>query len=109
MMRCRSALVAIDSSSLRADFFIRRLYLATPFQVLDDVLERIVRFIFPDFERLNIAGVFGKRGFDRLVHQLGDTTIGFSRFQSQRTMQVRIEVDGGSFLGGFTHNATLTS
>ena len=37
-----------------------RLYLATSFQVISDVLERIIRFLFPGFECLNIAGVFRK-------------------------------------------------
>ena len=109
MTRRRSAVVAIDSSSLRADFFIRRLYLATPFQVLNDVFERIVRLLFTNFEGLDVADVFRKCSFDRLVHKLGNTAIGFSRFQAQCTMQVWIKVDGGSFLGGFTHNKTLAS
>ena len=82
IMRGRSAFVAIDASSLRADFFIRRLYLATSFEVLNDVLERIVRFLLPSLNSLNVADVFRKCGFDGLVHQLGNAAIGFSRFQT---------------------------
>jgi len=107
IMRRRSAFVAIASSSLRADFFIRRLYLATSFQVLDDVLERTVRFLFPNFEGLNIAGVFRQCCLDGVVHELGNTAIRCSRFQTKRTMKERIEVDSSSFLGGFTHAESL--
>jgi hypothetical protein len=103
IMRRRSALVAIDSSSLRADLFIRTLYLATPFQVLDDVFERIVRFLFPNFEGLDIAGVFRQCGLDSVVDELGNAAISCSRFETKRTVKERIEVDGSSFLGGFTH------
>jgi hypothetical protein len=92
----RSILVLYGPTSLFAG-----LYLATPFQVLDDILKRIIGFILPDFEGLDVADVFRKRGFDRLVHQFGNTAIGFSCFQSQRSMQVRVEVDGGPFFGYF--------
>lgn len=107
-MRCRSAFVATKSSSLQADFFIRRLYFATAFQVLDDILEGIVRFLFSNFKGLNVAGILPKRHFDSLVHKLGNAAFSCSRLQTQRTMQQWVKIDGGSFLGGFIHSGTLT-
>ena len=38
------------------------LYLATTLQVLNDILECIIRFRFPSFEFVNIAGVFSGGG-----------------------------------------------
>ncbi len=106
-MRCRSAFVAIDSSSLRADFFIRRLYFATSFQVPNDVLERIVRFLFPGCKSLKVFGIFGEGDFDGLIYKLGNTALCFCSLQPQRPMQESIEVDGRSFLGGSAHPVTL--
>ena len=76
--RRRSAFVAIASSSLRADFLIRRLYFATSFQVTDDVFERAVCFIFPDFEGLKVTGIFGEGSFDCFVHEFGNTALRLS-------------------------------
>ena len=98
MMRRRSAFVAIDSSSLRADFLIRRLYLATSFQVFDDVLEGIFGLSVPDLERLDVIGVLGEGGSDGLVHEVRNTAVGFGSLQTQCVVQRRIEVDRGSFL-----------
>ena len=42
-IRWRSALAGIVSSSLRADFLIRMLYLATLFQILHHILEQEIR------------------------------------------------------------------
>ena len=86
-MRCRSLFAAIDSNSLRAVFFIRRLYLATSFQVLDDVLKRIVWFLFPSFKSLKVFGIFGKGNFDGLVNNLGDTALCLGSLQAQGAMQ----------------------
>ncbi len=108
IMRCRSAFVATESSSLQADFFIRRLYFATAFQVLDDILEGIVRFLFSNFKGLNVAGILPKRHFDSLVHKLGNAAVRCSRLQTQRTMQQWVKIDGGSFLDSFIHSGNLT-
>ena len=101
--------MAIDSSSFRADFLIRTLYLATSLQILDDVLERIVRFFLPNFESFDVAGILGERGSDRLIDEFGDASIRFCRLETQCAMQVRIEIDGGTVLCGVVPLFTVAS
>ena len=86
---------------------MRRLYLATSLQVLDDVLIGIVKLLFTFFKCLDIVCVFSERGPDGLIHKVRDTAIGLSGLQSQRTMQECIELDRDSFLGGVIHVAPL--
>ena len=99
MMRCRSAFVATDSSSLQADFLIRRLYFATAFQVLNDVLKGVIRLLFSNFEGFNIVGILPECHFDSFVHKLGNAAVSCGGLQAQCAMQRRVEVDGSSFLG----------
>lgn len=49
--------MAIEPGSLRTDFLTHTLYLATPFQILYDVLESVVWFIFPNLENSDVAGI----------------------------------------------------
>lgn len=69
-MRCRSALVVIASSSFLADFLILRLYLATPFQILNDVFEPVIGFMFAGLERFEILCILGKCLLNRIVDQV---------------------------------------
>ncbi len=53
-----------------ADFLILRLYFATPFQVPDDVFERIVSFLLTGLKCFEVRRVFGKCFFDRFVDKI---------------------------------------
>ena len=48
-----------DAGTLGSYSLIHTLYLVTPFQILYDVLESVVRFILPNLESFDIAGIFG--------------------------------------------------
>ncbi len=81
------------SSSLIADRLIRRSYLATTLQVLDDRLEANSGLGDPIFESDQILRVLSKTPSDGLIHEVGHRTLGLRRLVPQSTVDVRIEVD----------------
>ena len=83
------------------------LYLATPFEILDDGLEREVGLGFAKFERRQIVGILGKARLDRIVDQLRHGSIGLGRLETQGSMDLRVEVNRRPF-GGFAHLNNIT-
>jgi hypothetical protein len=65
-MRCRSALVPSASISFAAEALIRRLYSATPFQALDELVKARTLFLFSFSKGGKVFGVFGEGGLDTI-------------------------------------------
>ena len=79
---------------------------ATPFEILDDGLERKVGLRFTEFERAQIVGIFGKARLDRVVDQFRHGSIRFGRLEAQGPVDLRVEVNRCPF-GGFAHTSIL--
>lgn len=77
------------------------LYLATPLQVFENLLEVQVGFVQPLFECVQILCFLGQTELDSFVHELGNRAVSLRGSEAQRPVKVGIEVDGGSFLCRF--------
>ena len=85
---------------------MKSLDLATPPEILDDRLERKIRFGFTEFECGQILGVLAQRCLDGVVDEVGHGSVGLGRLQTQGSVDLGIEVDRGP-LGPVFHVDTI--
>src|SRR6188474_2806463 len=105
MIRWRSALRSIASSSLTAEAAMRTLYLSTLAERTDQGFEAHPGFPGALPERRQIFRIFRQRLAYRLVDDLGHRLRARSRLHAQGAMQVGVEVDSGA-LGGIFHGVS---
>ena len=92
----------MDSISLTADGLMKTLYLAALLQVFHRVLESHIGFTGTVLKRGQIVCIVSQSQPNGFVDQLGNGTFRISRFETQRSMYLGVEVDGGTF-GWITH------
>ncbi len=73
---------------------MRRLYLATPPQVLDDGLERQFRFVTPVLDCEDVRRVLCQAETHGLVHEIRDGTVRLHSLDPKGAVECRIEVHG---------------
>src|SRR5437867_12072396 len=97
-IRRRSLFAEIASISFTADGLMKSLYLATPLQVFDDILELEKWLRGPLLKRCEILGIFSEAVSHRVVDELRDRAVRLGRLEAERAMYVRVEVDRGTLL-----------
>jgi hypothetical protein len=97
-MRWRSFFRGMTSISFMAEGLIKTLYPPTALKILDDVLKREVRFSRTLVEGRQVLRVLGQTELDGFVDKIRERPTRFRCLQPQCSMEIRIEVDSGSFL-----------
>ena len=105
--RWRSRFELIDSISFTAEGLMRMLYFGTLLEILEDILKAQIGFVCAFVKRCQVLCIFGKPKPYGLIDQIGNCPICVRGFEAQRSMEIRIEIDCGSFLRCL-HNNTLT-
>jgi hypothetical protein len=85
------------SMSLTAEGLISSLYLATLPQVFQDFLKRQVGFVGPGLEGGQILHILGQTELNSQINQIGNRLVRLRGLETQSPVQVRIEVNRGSF------------
>ena len=85
---------------------IRSLYSATPFQALDERVERKTPVILPFGEGHKVLSILGEGGFHRIIDHIGDRPTHSRGFQTQGAVEYGLEIDGSAFSS--IHNYIMT-
>jgi hypothetical protein len=96
--RWRSRFEVIDSISFTAEGLMRMHYFGTLFEILEGILKAQIGFVGAFVKSCEVLCVFGKAKPYSLIDQIGNRPIGVHGLETQRPMEIRIEIDCGSLL-----------
>jgi hypothetical protein len=99
-------LFLVSGPSWAADALIRILYFPTPPQPSDYRFEIQILFIGSFFECCQIFGVFGEGQLNGFVDRFGNGLVRCRSLEPEGTMDLWIEIDGGSLC--CVHGTILT-
>gem|GEM_PF-3687199 len=78
---------------------LREGLIGTLIKIFQNIFKAQVRFMRPFIKCCEVFCIFSKSQPDGLIDEIGNGSIRLYRFDSQRLVEIRIEVDCGSLLG----------